>query len=858
MLTMKKHLCLSFLFVCFVATSYGQWEWVHPTPQGNDIRSLCFPTAQTGYAGADKGIILKTTNGGTGWSQLYTDHMAAVTGIYFSSANDGLAAQKEYLLMTHDGGLTWNTRYRFSDLNLEKMQFLNADSGWVSGEFLGAWHLRFTADSGASFQSQFISFDRITAYFFLPDGNGWISFADGSVQKSGDFGMTWNNLGIMNSTGFNSIQFVDAMNGFACADNGEIWNSNDGGVTWNSSVNPATGSSTIYYTLHFTSASNGFVSGQDGFLVSTSDGGATWTVNGQAGWFSGYAFAETGSAIYLAGTEGEILASTDNGSTWNSQTTDLLEGVSLNGITHTTAGYYVCGDYGSLLGGNGSAWSALNSNTSNSLYGITFSTSANGIICGEAGVIVRTSNSGLNWNPVVSGVSVNLWSVSHSGSVLYACGDNETLIKSVNGGQNWTPVTTPLSGTGYNYMQVLFPVQDSGYVFTDQNDLLYTTDGGQSWNVSNVPAQGVITDAWFIDGLNGWICTDVNEIYSTTDGGINWNFLYQYFQPVSLNGIRFINPLKGFAYGDGVMLQTSDGGNYWSEEYYPSTKKINAISINGNELMAAGGGRASLLHRFENATLSIPDVNLCMENTYSGSFNYSGPTPNRNGIIQLSDENGDFYNPYVIGTIQPGSNSFSYFVPGGIVDGTGYRIRAYFTNPPLISEVSDAKTILIAPSVQVQPSGPTVFCPGDSVILFFTGNPGWTYQWFRDSVAIPGETGEYITVFTTGNYTVQVYDVQCNYTSQPIDVVVSCTGIASVQQSPLRVAPNPTSGIVNISWPEKSGINKLRLTELNGRVLQEYTVEGSNAQLDISGYSQGVYLLSVPGRASAALRIVRQ
>jgi photosystem II stability/assembly factor-like uncharacterized protein len=836
----------------------AQWRWVHPTPQGNNLHCIVFPDSQTGYAGGDKGTILKSTNSGAGWSQIYTNRFEPITGLYFISPNEGLAAQQQYLQHTSDGGTTWNTRYRFADLNLDKVNFISPDTGWITGEFLGSWHLRYTADSGSTFQNQFTSGDKITAFYFLNGGNGWMSFATGQLEKTTDYGQTWQNLGSTNGTGFNGIQFMDSLTGFACADNGEIFNTTDGGLNWTSLNNPASGSGIKYSALQFTSATNGFVSGSDGFLVVTTDGGQTWTVNAQAGWFSGFAFAQTGNALYLAGNDGEILGSTDNGVTWTSRTSKITEGVSLNGITHTTSGYYTCGDFGTLLGGNGSAWSLLNSNTSNSLYGIAFSTVTNGVVVGEAGTIIRTTNAGLTWTVIAPITANNLRSADNNGATLYACGDNETLLKSTNAGQTWISQSTPLSGTGYNYMEVQFPSQDTGFIFTDQNDLLSTTNGALTWTVQSFSAQGAITGAHFVNGLTGWVCTSANEIFGTNDGGVNWNFLFQYAQPVLLKGILFQDSQKGYAFGEGVMLQTSDGGQFWSEEFYPSQKQINAADISGTEMITAGAGRASLLQRYENCAFNVPAVNLCMDNNYNGTLTYSGPAAGRSGVIQLSDEFGDFFNPLAIGTIQPGQSSVSFLVPSGVNTSTGYRLRAFFNNPPLISEISGPKSILQSPSVQMQASGPTLFCPGDSVILFITGNPGWSYQWFRDSVAIPGATGELLTVFTTGNYTIQVYDSQCGYTSQPIDVLVSCTGITERMKKSIKAFPNPATSDLTITWPREMTVQSIRLTEITGRVLASYPTNGSNQlKFSLEGLAPGMYLVAAEGGGNYSLRIVK-
>jgi hypothetical protein len=157
----------------------------------------------------------------------------------------------------------------------------------------------------------------------------------------------------------------------------------------------------------------------------------------------------------------------------------------------------------------------------------------------------------------------------------------------------------------------------------------------------------------------------------------------------------------------------------------------------------------------------------------------------------------------------------------------------------------------------MQAAGPTLFCPGDSVVLFITGNPGWTYQWFRDSVAIPGATGELLTVFTTGNYTIQVYDSQCGFTSQPIDVLVSCTGLAERMKSPLKAFPVPATTDLTVSWPRDIEITSLHLSETTGRLLASYPVTGNELKISLDGLAAGIYMLTTEGAARYSLRIIK-
>jgi PKD repeat protein len=67
-------------------------------------------------------------------------------------------------------------------------------------------------------------------------------------------------------------------------------------------------------------------------------------------------------------------------------------------------------------------------------------------------------------------------------------------------------------------------------------------------------------------------------------------------------------------------------------------------------------------------------------------------------------------------------------------------------------------SIIFPPAAQIIASGNTSFCPGDSVILSASHQPGYSYEWKRYSNYLPGETDSALTVTKTGKYSVRITD----------------------------------------------------------------------------------------------------
>lgn len=149
-------------------------------------------------------------------------------------------------------------------------------------------------------------------------------------------------------------------------------------------------------------------------------------------------------------------------------TKEVIQTAVLKGIwfTDVNTGYAV-GYNGTILKTTdaGLSWQPLSSGVNTSLFSVSFSNATTGIVCGANGVILKTSNAGLTWQPRASGTLVTLHEVFFLDSVnAYISGQFGTYLKTSDAGETWTTVAlTQVAGSEKSN-----PVLDAGNAAGDQ------------------------------------------------------------------------------------------------------------------------------------------------------------------------------------------------------------------------------------------------------------------------------------------------------------------------------------------------------------------------------------------------------
>lgn len=120
-----------------------------------------------------------------------------------------------------------------------------------------------------------------------------------------------------------------------------------------------------------------------------------------------------------------------------------------------------------------------------------------------------------------------------------------------------------------------------------------------------------------------------------------------------------------------------------------------------------------------------------------------------------------------------------------------------------------------------------------------------SYQWLDcddDYAVIGGETGISFVALMDGNYAVEITKGECVDTSACVNIF----GVSIPEDQPnlFSLYPNPTKGEVNLVFAENVGTVLIRITNVEGRIVQEFEYNSANLNMNIEG-EKGIYFLEV-------------
>jgi hypothetical protein len=125
--------------------------------------------------------------------------------------------------------------------------------------------------------------------------------------------------------------------------------------------------------------------------------------------------------------------------------------------------------------------------------------------------------------------------------------------------------------------------------------------------------------------------------------------------------------------------------------------------------------------------------------------------------------------------------------------------------------------------------------------------------------------GSYTYTITMENYLSKeetALDVNTSDVMEVVTLIAANTGIKETSAETVKLYPNPTSGILNITLPANNGTEAtIRITNIIGSdILNNKVVNGSGqVKLDVSGFDTGIYFVTVKGKGyERTIKVVKK
>jgi len=402
-----------------------------------------------------------------------------------------------------------------------------------------------------------------------------------------------------------SIRFIDTQLGWAAGDDGICLKTTDGGNSW---IEQNSGIWQDLKCIYFCDSDNGWAVGRGGTIIRTSSGGQTLIPELQFPQNHAFAIRPETKLEWTPSQLNQnfhIQVSPDASFSTLVYEDEICtsHAVELSDLQDDHRYFWrIRSRYDDKLSDwsdvwnfeTGGVWIAEASGTQADLYSVCFQDDKTGIAVGDSGITLRTEDSGLSWQKMISPAQKHaLYDVCLDDmGYAWAVGDSGTVIHSADAGIHWTLSNFSFQG---QLRAVFFISPDSGWIAGSdlsvsgrQAVLFSTTDGGETWSEIKLYSHPGLNDIYFFDALNGIAIGDHGLILGTEDGGINWNRRICP-EESSLRSMHFADRNSGYAAGnDGVILKTDDSGRSWRIFSYATDSDIISIHALSDQNIFAG------------------------------------------------------------------------------------------------------------------------------------------------------------------------------------------------------------------------------------------------------------------------------
>lgn len=811
---MRYFLLLSLTMLNLVSVA----QWKTTTPYGVTINDIQFTDRYTGYAvfqaqGTGSCMtttsMYKTIDEGKSWIKMNTGTTNAINAVHFVNRMTGwFAGNSSEIRKTTDGGATWVQVSTGVGSGMNDIWFKDLNNGFVIGN---NGLLRKSTNGGSTWQTIASGVTSTLRRIYFYDASlGFITCGNGQLLRTTNGGSTWSVIS-GGMTVVNDIVFTSPLNGYAIGGS-MLYTSQDGGLSWQLSGLNTTG---VLLRLCFPSPQTGYMLVDGIGIMKTTDAGTTWfncgsTLNGISdSWRALYFLDEyTG---YLCGSLGKIEKTTNGGVSWVNTVSGFGHEQFSVAVPHKDTAFSGS-KYGKIYKtvNGGITYVQQTAAFSTPILKILFLNPRTGFACSDSGRILKTTDGGSNWRLIPTQTHRALTDIHFINDTMgFISASGGILLKTQDFGEHWDSLVT---GFPEDYRAIWFTGKDTGYMAAS-NKIVHTYDGGQSWTQYHSIYASDLQDIVFTNKNLGYCAGGFGKFLYTPDAGMNWDTCNAGTGNAEINEMWALNDSTLYFARLGSQYITTDSCKHnssMSTACLANNWGMNSIAMTPDATWGyAVGGLTGVVHQLEIPEIikTFTSVNAwCPGSTvFIGYFARGFYGTGNIFTAELSDANGSFANPQVIGTYTTQhmiyqSGIITATLPAGLTPGT-YRVRVNASNPLIIGP-DNGVDILIEPSVAasvILKANTLNFCAGQEIILEALPTAGGLnpeLTWMKNG-DILGFTGlHYASDSLNNGDTLQVF-LQSDLACANPDTASSNLFIVNISNPPLFSLGNDTAVCTN-------------------------------------------------------------
>lgn len=276
-----RHALAALLLALLAASAAADaLRWKPTTPTDNGLRAVAFRDAEVGMVAGHWLTLLRTTDGGVGWTTIADDLLGTWYDVRWTGPDALWAVGQNGIFQplagwSLDGGLTWQGRSFYIENNEGSLRSVAPSGGAVLASAVvwdGTGAVVRSADGGATWDVVLRTAEALVGL----DAAGLAAVAvgiQGAAFASVDGGLTWTRGATGSGAVLSAVDLLPGGIAVAVGEGGAVLRSEDGGLAWAAMASATT---QPLHGVQFATPSLGWAAGASGALVRTTDGGRTW------------------------------------------------------------------------------------------------------------------------------------------------------------------------------------------------------------------------------------------------------------------------------------------------------------------------------------------------------------------------------------------------------------------------------------------------------------------------------------------------------------------------------------------------------------------------------------------------------